>query len=112
MTKRHTPPARNSKLDVVVVKPFGPHHCARCSGLVNAENTSARDASKMRMPLMTFGSLSRSRLFLSAIFPLLARRLFVLALQFAQVNVEAVETLFPEPAVALEPLVDALERLR
>src|SRR5262245_31711285 len=35
-----------------------------------------------------------------------------LCLQFAQVIVEPVETLFPEAAIALEPIVDFLQRAR
>src|SRR5258708_12611071 len=50
MTKRHTPPAFTSILWVVVVKPFGPHHLAMCSGSVHSFHTSSRGASKTRVP--------------------------------------------------------------
>src|SRR4051812_46880431 len=60
MTKRHTPPSRNSNERVVIENPSGPHHSARCSGIVHALKTSARGASKVRVPLMTLGSLLRS----------------------------------------------------
>ena len=33
----------------VFVNPFGPHHCARCSGSVHALNTSSRGASMTRV---------------------------------------------------------------
>src|SRR5690242_5114329 len=36
----------------------------------------------------------------------------LLRLQFAQIFFEAIETLFPETAIAFEPFVDALQRLR
>src|SRR6185312_13053117 len=110
MTKRHTPPTRKSKLWVVVVKPLGPHHSPSRLGSVKQENTSARGASNTRTPSITFGSLSRSRLLLADMAFLLARLLFF-ALQLTQIVVEAVEPLFPEPAVALEPFVHVLERL-
>src|SRR5580692_730202 len=108
MTKRQMPSGRKSKLDVVVVKPFGPHHCVKCSALVQAENTSSRGASYSRMPTITRGSRSRSRL-------LVAAMLFTLCLRFGlqlfQIGIEAVEALLEEAAVVLEPVVDVLERL-
>src|SRR5437764_171950 len=103
MTKRHTPPGRWSKALVVVEKPFGPHHCARCFGSVQTSHTSSRDASSTRVPTSAQGSWSRSRLFLSA-------TLALPGLQLAQIVVEAVEALFPEPAVFLEPLVNIPQR--
>src|SRR5580658_5765537 len=98
MTKRQMPPGRMSKLDVVVVKPSGPHHCARCFGSVHAEKTSSRGASNSRMPTIERGSLSRSRLFLAAMF--LAFRLRSFGLELFQVGVEAIEALFEKPAIA------------
>jgi hypothetical protein len=56
MTKRQTPPGRNSKRDVVVVNPFGPHHCARCFASVQTENTNSRGASNSRIPMIERGS--------------------------------------------------------
>src|SRR5580704_14052301 len=103
MTKRQTPPGRKSKLDVVMEKPFGPHHCAKCFGSVHTENTSARGASNSRMPTIERGSRSRSRLLLAAMF--LALR-FRFGLQLFQIGVEAVETFLEETAVVLEPVVD------
>src|SRR5215472_12698792 len=102
MTKRQTPPVRNSNAWVVVVKPFGPHHCPRCTGLENAENTSARGASKVRTKIIERASIA-SRISLFAATPLL------LALQLLQIHIEPVETLFPEPAVAPKPDIDVLE---
>src|SRR5207247_9598615 len=56
-----------------------------------------------RTPTIADGSLSRSRLFLAAMF-------LVLGLQGFEIIVEAVEAFLPEFPVALEPVVDALER--
>src|SRR5262245_4221676 len=99
------PPGRMSKLFVVVVKPFGPHHCAKCFGSVQASNTSARGASKTRVAMIARGSRSRSRLLLSTMF-------LVLSLQPLEVNVQPVVSLLPELPIFLEPFVDTLERLR
>src|SRR5579883_2957618 len=110
MTKRQTPPGRKSKLDVVVVNPFGPHHCAKCRASVHTENTSSRGASNSRMPMMERGSLSRSRLFLAAMFRILCLRGF--GLELLQVGVQAIEALVEKAAVKSEPLVDLLEGAR
>src|ERR1700744_5443743 len=107
MTKRQTPPGRNSKRDVVVVKPFGPHHCARCLASVHTENTSARGASNSRMPTMARGSLSRSRLFFAAMSFTLG--FLVVALQLLQVGVGAVEAFVEKAPVVLEPIVDPFQ---
>src|SRR4051794_6063418 len=49
MTNRQTPPGRTSLLNVVVVKPFGPHHLSRCCGSVHILKTSSRGASNTRV---------------------------------------------------------------
>src|SRR4051794_15330499 len=108
MTKRQMPPGRNSNRLVVVVKPFGPHHCARWFGSVQVENTSARGASNTWVAMIDFGSVVRSSLLFSATLLLLAL-LRLLALQLVQIGIEPVEPLFPKLAVPLEPFVDALE---
>src|SRR5580658_11119538 len=102
MTKRHTPPGRNSKCDVVVVNPFGPHHCVRCLGSVNAAKTSSRGASNSRTPTIDRASVSRSRVSFAAIS--LACRFF--GLQRFQVVIEAVEAFVEKPPVGIEPRVD------
>src|SRR5580700_7882284 len=99
MTKRQTPPGRNSKRDVVVVKPFGPHHCARCFGSVHAANTSSRGASNSRMPMIARGSLCRSRLLFTAMFFTLGLRQLGFrrfGLQYFQIGVEPIKTLLEE----------------
>src|SRR5580698_10625489 len=108
MTNRQTPPGLKSKLDVVVVKPFGPHHCERCLGSVHAANTSSRGASNSRTPMIDRGSVSRSSLLVAAMFPvlLLAFRLRFAGLQFLQIGIEAIEALLEKAAIVLKPIVD------
>src|SRR6202161_3267500 len=110
MTKRQTPPGRMSKLDVVVVKPFGPNHCARCFGSVNSENTSSRGASNSRTVMIERASVARSTSFFVAIAVLLSPLLF--GLQRLQIDVEAIQALVEKAAVKAEPLVDILQRPR
>src|SRR6516165_9203175 len=114
MTKRQTPPGRKSKLCAVVVKPFGPHHCARCFGSVKATNTRSRGASNSRMPMIERGSLSISRLCFAAMSTLLGTNLGLTnfragrlagllgrlpGLQRFQVAVEALEALVVKAAI-------------
>src|SRR5262245_64886902 len=108
MTKRQTPPGRKSKACVVVVKPFGPHHCARCAGSVHTRNTNSRGASSTREPTIERGSCSRSILLLSAMI-FLPFLLFLFGLQHLQIAVETIEALFPKPTIFLQPLVGFLE---
>src|SRR5260221_12788712 len=74
MTKRHTPPGLKSNALVVVRKPSGPHHFPRCFGSVHTDQTSSRGASSSREPPITFGSQSRSILFVAAAFVFGRRR--------------------------------------
>src|SRR6185295_7880532 len=117
MTKRHTPPTRRSNALVVVEKPSGPHHFARCWGSVHTAKTRSRGASSTRVPIMAGGSSASSKLFFPDTRLLLPRPclflllLLLLRLQLAQIIFEAIEALFPKAAVAFEPVVDALERL-
>src|SRR5690242_2997440 len=104
MTKRHTPPARKSKALVVVEKPFGPHHCARCFGSVHAVHTSSRGAESKRVAMMARGSRWRSMLFLGV-------KLSLLGLQLGKVILQSVWPLLPQPAIALEPVVDIAQRV-
>src|SRR4029077_16389463 len=123
MTKRQTPPGRKSKLNVVVVKPNGPHHCARCFGSVQAEKTSARGASNSRVPTIARGSPSRSTPLVAATFSfprvwlviatlLNTLLVAVLPLQLLQVGIQAIEALVEETPVMAEPVGDVLERAR
>src|SRR6202171_2878014 len=46
---RSLPPTCASNSQTGLVKPSGPHHCAKCCGSVQALNTSARGASNTRV---------------------------------------------------------------
>src|SRR5262249_17508278 len=94
-------PTRTSISQWKMVKPFGPHQRATCSGRVHALNTRARGASMTRV--MTS---SRCCMSVSTATSLL------LALQLLQVVLEPVEALFPEHAVVLQPVGCALQRAR
>src|SRR3954471_19292134 len=112
MTKRHTPPGLKSNALVVVRKPSGPHHCARCFGSVHTDQTRSRGAATSRVPTITFGSESRSMLLVAATLLLLLLWGFLLRrfrLQRAEVVLQTVEPLLPKPAILLEPIVDALQ---
>src|SRR5215470_8209831 len=98
MTKRHTPPGRKSNARVVVENPIGPHQRARCSGAVHAAHTSSRGAANVRVVMSDRWLGLRSRLFLSS-------TLLILGLELTQIVLEPVETLHPQTAVALEPVV-------
>src|SRR4051794_10399822 len=97
MMKIHSPPGRTSIDCVVVVKPFGPHHCATCRGSVHASKTRSRGASKTRVV-----AISRSAVLLLSIVAFMV--LLLLFFQFAQIFVQPVEALLPETAVVIEPI--------
>src|SRR5947209_4702066 len=97
MTKLHLPPGRTSICPMLVRKPLGPHQLTRCLGSVQASKTRARGASRSRVV-----EISRS---------LVAVTVLLLVLKFLEVEVEAVEPLFPDLAVMEDPIVDLLERL-
>src|SRR6266571_1485927 len=71
MTKRQTPPGFTSILWVVVVKPFGPHHCPMCSCSVHTFHTSSRGASKTRVPRISRSPTSAAFLLSAAMLRLL-----------------------------------------
>src|SRR5258708_27788882 len=102
MTKRQMQQGRMSNALVVVLKPCGPHHCAKCLGSVHTVHTRSRGASNTRVPMIDRESLSRSRLFL-------ALTLRLLRLQFFQIVSQAIETLVPEAAILPKPVVNVLE---
>src|SRR4051812_13022439 len=114
MTNRQTPPGLTSILNVVVVNPLGPHQLARCLGSVHSLKTRSRGASKMRVAVMsrspTIGDASLMRMILPFAVGLVGFLLLLLALKLFEVFVESIETLFPEPAVMLDPVGDILER--
>src|SRR5579872_3546316 len=113
MDMDQAPPARGSALQEIMVQPCGPHHFIKCSGLVNALNTSSRGASKMRMttssrsldstPGSNFAVCGAPLLLLVAAILLLlhSRGWFVPRLKLLQILVKPVEALFPETTIFL-----------
>src|SRR5258708_15962091 len=91
---------------MVLVKPFGPHQRTRCSGSVQALKTKSRGASKTRV--MTSSRFSASVAIAAALF--LVSIFLLLRLQFAQVLVEAIQTLFPEAPIVFDPFGRILQR--
>src|ERR1039458_4283395 len=54
---------------MVVVNPFGPHHCATCLGFIYAANTNSRGASKTRVITIFRSAVLAGSFFFSFIFP-------------------------------------------
>src|SRR5246500_1143441 len=100
MQQRNFPPTRKSISQTGAVKPFGPHHCITYFGSVHAFQTNARGASKTLVTTIRSISLT----VLSVISGLLFLHLIYNDIQF-------VETLFPESAIANRPVADRLNRL-
>src|ERR1700677_169891 len=101
MCTRMAPPARASSSQTGLVKPCGPHHCARWRGSVQSLKTSSRGASRMRVSVSSRGTA-----------PLFFSVMFFLFLQVGQVVVEPIKTLIPKAAVLLDPGRDILQRFR
>src|SRR5436309_3073082 len=82
-----------------------------CSGLVIASKSRWRGASKSRVK-----RISRSDGVVTLKLTLLAARLtamfFLLRFELVQIGIEAIETLFPDRAIALGPVGHVLERPR
>src|SRR5256885_1639370 len=97
------PPGRRSIAADSMVKPFGPHHRISCSRSVQALKTRSRGASNARVMTKARSAALATALSFSA-------TLLLLRLQVLEVIVEAVETLFPETAVVLDPVGDILQR--
>src|SRR6266487_4233544 len=121
MQQRHFPPGRRSPSECGIVKPRGALHLLMCSLWVHACHTRLTGASNRRV-MTSVRSSSVETLFLAAMFRLLlglprllACRLALLfrflRLQLAQIDIEAVEALFPKAAIILQPVVDRLERI-
>src|SRR5579863_7553735 len=99
MPQRYLPPTRISMSQKIVVKPWGPHQRATCSGWVQALNTRARGASMMR-------ETTSSR---SAVALVLAATWLLLGLQLLQIGCQSIQALFPEDAIFLQPIGGAFE---
>src|SRR5262249_44914614 len=105
MPKRKAPPGRTSISHKGVVKPRGPHHCAKRPGSVQALKTRRRGASKTRV--MT---TSRSSGWVAAF--VLASMSLPLLFQLVQIVIQAIEALLPETAIVFQPVAGILERAR
>src|SRR5437899_3188371 len=98
MLMRKAPPGRESISQDVIVKPFGPAQHAIRSGSAHALQTRLRGASKMRVITSSRSADSAAALLLAAMFFLLHLQFLLLHLQVAQVIVQTIEALPPEPA--------------
>src|SRR5258708_6169720 len=98
---RMAPPGRASSSHTGLVNWCGPHHIATSFGSVQALKRSSRGASKTRV------STNSCSLFVM-MFPV--AMLFPLFLDVAQIVVQAVKALCPEPPVVCHPIGDVLER--
>src|SRR5579862_2629274 len=106
MTIFHAPPTFGSTSQTGLVKWCGPHQRCRCTGFVQASNTSSRGASKMRVRVTSPSS--------GLVLVVLADILFsfgfwflcfcIASLQLAEVIVQPVETLLPELPVVIDPV--------
>src|SRR5260370_42544331 len=99
MMKRQMPPGRKSISCIVVVKPFGPHHCTMCFGSDHAFQTSSRGASKTREATISRAAASVA----TAMF-------LLLTLELRQVFIQTIESVFPEEAIVLDPFGDFFHR--
>src|SRR5579863_76261 len=107
MTMCQAPPTRTSISQTGFVKPWGPHHRARCSGAVHASNTHSGGASKSRV--MT---ISRSFDPAAPLVLLLPDMAFPLLFHLPQIIVQTVQASFPEASIVPHPVRDILQRTR
>src|SRR5215469_6731321 len=103
MVALNVPPTRRSPRFSVKVKPRGQDHCARCCGSVQALNTSARGAAKLRRRVSSRCAAS---------FVTFACMSSLLTLQLVEILTETLEAVLPVAAIALGPVGDFLERRR
>src|SRR2546430_1260040 len=94
MSIRRAPPTRTSSSQTGAVKPSGGNQRASCFGSVHALYTRSGGASKTRV-------VTRVRSGAITLFPVAMPS--VLPLQFAQMRVQAIETVLPKDAIALHP---------
>src|ERR1700684_983096 len=100
MQQRNFPPTRKSIWQTGAVKAFGPHHCITYFGSVHAFQTNSRGASKTLVTTIRSISLT--------VFFVISDLLF---LHLLYNDIQFVETLFPEAAIADRPVADCLNRL-
>src|SRR3954463_15530741 len=87
---------------MVVVKPFGPHHCAIRSASVHACQTSSRGA-------LTVRSITISRSAVLASLAAMALTFLPGFLDGLKMGIQTVEALFPKPAEFVDPGGDSLQ---
>src|SRR3954465_9936581 len=100
MMARPGPPGRSSPSLTGILKPWGALHCFKCSGCVQAANTSARGAANTRVKL----SLGLAVLFVGLFLAGMGFFLRGFGLQLLQVSLKAIEALLPEAPVLLHPV--------
>src|ERR1700736_6472515 len=110
MLMRKAPPGRESISQDVIVKPFGPAQHAIRSGSAHALQTRLRGASKVRVMTSARSADSVAALLLAPIFLLLHLQFLLLHLRLAQIIVQTIEALLPEPPILLDPLGGAPAR--
>src|SRR5712692_6833194 len=98
---RIAPPGRTSSSQTGFVNPCGPHHCATRFGSVQALNTSSRGTSKTLVSTNSCSSFAM-------MFPV--AMLFLLFLYVAQIVIQMIEALRPEPLVVRQPIGYVLKR--
>src|ERR1700682_980059 len=101
MGMRTAPPGRTSRSQTGFVNLWGPHHFATCFGSVQALNTSSRGASNTRVRTNSCSSFAMR---------LPVAMVFLLFLYVAQIVIQTIKALRPEPTVVCHPIGDFLER--
>src|ERR1700692_5074954 len=99
MQQRNFPPTRKSISEAGQLKPFGPHHCITYFGSVHAFQTSSRGASKILVTTIRSISLT--------VFFVISDLLFLHSIYN---DIQFVEALFPESAIAKRPVAGCLDR--
>src|SRR5918995_7039490 len=98
MQHRQAPPGWWAPSQWVIVKPRGADHRTRCSRSVHALKTRLKGASKMRVMTSSRSAVPAAALAFFAAMSL------PLHLQLAQIILQAIEALLPEPAIVLQPV--------
>src|ERR1700682_5390604 len=102
MWTRIAPPGLTSSSQTGFVNPCGPHHYATRFGSVHTFHTSSLGALKIRV------SASSCSFSFVAVFPV--AMLLLLILHVAQIVIQTIKALRPEPPVVRHPIGDLLER--
>src|SRR3954467_7805494 len=106
--KRKAPPGRRSISQAASFSPVASHHCASCSGSVQAANTRAGGASRSRTKRIVWVASSMAK---PADAVSVESISLVLRLVAGEMSLEIVEPSFPQDAERLGPFGDGLDRL-